>query len=73
MFSSRWAPTTRVRVLVTGESPTTATSQECLWEAGYDTQVVGGAMAALGALADSPFDLIIVEWELPDSTALRLC
>ena len=62
-----------VRVLIVGASPTAATSHTCLSAAGYDVQLEQACGAALVALNQVPFDLIIVDWELPDGNGVELC
>jgi PAS domain S-box-containing protein len=62
-----------VRILLVGASPTAATNCACLSAAGYAVQLEQAGRAALAALNQAPFDLIIVEWELPDGNGVELC
>jgi PleD family two-component response regulator len=62
-----------VRVLLVGVSLTAGTSCACLSAAGYDVQREQAGKAALAALDQAPFDLIIVDWELPDRDGDGLC
>jgi PAS domain S-box-containing protein len=67
------APGAGVRVLLVGASPTAATNRACLSAAGYDVQLEQAGGAALVALNQAPFDLIIIDWELPNGGGIELC
>jgi PAS domain S-box-containing protein len=62
-----------VRVLLVGASPTAATNCACLSAAGYGVQLEQTGKAALAALNQALFDLIIIDWELPDGNGVELC
>jgi DNA-binding response OmpR family regulator len=55
-----------VRVLLVGASPTAATNCACLSAAGYGVQLEQAGKAALAALNQAPFDLLDIDWKLPD-------
>ena len=68
-----WARGVEVRVLLVDASPTAATNRACLAAAGYDVQLEQAGRAALAALNQAPFDLIIINWQLPDRDGDELC
>jgi PAS domain S-box-containing protein len=73
MSSARWVPDKQVRVLLAGASPAIAASQACLSEAGYRTRLARGLRTTLAVLDETSFELVVVEWLLPDGTGLQLC
>jgi PAS domain S-box-containing protein len=62
-----------VRVLLVGAGQTAASISTCLSTAGYDVHLERAGRAALAAISLVPFDLIIIDWELPDGTGVELC
>jgi PAS domain S-box-containing protein len=61
------------RVLLVGASPTAVTNRACLSAVGYDVQLERAGGAALAALDQAPYDLIVIDWELPDGHGVELC
>jgi DNA-binding response OmpR family regulator len=62
-----------VRILLVGASPTAATNCACLSAAGYAVQLEQAGRAALAALNQAPFDLIVIDWQLSDRDGDGLC
>ena len=72
-FTERREPGARVRVLLVGESAAVVTGGSCLSAAGYDARLERDGGAALAALEEAPFDLIIIDWHLPTEDGVGLC
>jgi PAS domain S-box-containing protein len=62
-----------VRVLVVGAGTAAAANRGCLSAVGYEVELERAGGAALAALDRALFDLIVVDWELPDSHGIELC
>ena len=72
-FAARWRPDRQVRVLLAGTDSDLAAGAAVLSEAGYDVRLEPTAEGALEVLDDSPFDLVVVDWRLPDREGIELC
>jgi len=72
-FSERGEPEAGARVLLVGDSAAVVTGGSCLVAAGYDARLERDGSAALAALDEAPFDLIIIDWQLPAGDGVELC
>lgn len=72
-LSARREPGAGVRVLLAGESAAVVAGRSCLSAAGYDARLERDGGAALAALDEAPFDLIIIDWQLPAGDGVGLC
>lgn len=72
-FSERSPPGVGARVLLAGESAAVATGQANLTEAGYDARLERDGRTALVALDKASFDLVVIDWQLPDRDGVGLC
>jgi PAS domain S-box-containing protein len=61
------------RVLLVGASPTAVANRSCLSAVGYEVRLERTGRAALVAVDQAPFDLIVIDWELPDWHGSELC
>ncbi len=73
MDTTRWAPGPGIQALVAGEGD--AMTEIALWlvAAGYGARSRATGTAALAALDAAPYDLIFVDWRLPDGSGTDLC
>jgi PAS domain S-box-containing protein len=61
------------RVLLVGASSTAAANRSCLSAIGYEIQLERTGGAALVVVDRASFDLIVIDWELPDWHGVELC
>jgi PAS domain S-box-containing protein len=62
-----------VRVLLVGASSTAAADRSCLSTVGYEVVLERTGETALVAVDRAPFDLLVIDWELPDWHGVELC
>jgi len=69
----RWLLGSRINVLLVGASTDLAAAGARLSKMGYSVHSTGDSDAALTMLDQAPFDLLIVDWDMPGGEGERLC
>jgi PAS domain S-box-containing protein len=69
----RWLLGSQINVLLIGASTDLAAAAALLLKAGYSVHDARDSDAALTMLDHEPFDLVIVDWDMPGGEAERLC
>lgn len=60
-------------VLIVEDSQPTATAQAyCLWESGHTVAFAGDGATAVAKFGSEPFDIVLLDYDLPDTTGLEL-
>ncbi|ABW11784.1 response regulator receiver protein [Parafrankia sp. EAN1pec] len=73
MDATRWAPDAGIQALVAGVGELTSGLCGDLLAAGYQAKSAPTGAVALAALDEAPYDLIFIDWGLPDGAGADLC